>query len=50
MKVKFEVKMLKMSAVEMTIMRKIGDFPHAIGKAFSKHPGFSALQQHFYKT
>jgi hypothetical protein len=36
MKVKFEVKMLKMSAVEMTVMRKIGDFPHAVGKTFFK--------------
>jgi hypothetical protein len=36
MKVKFEVKILKMSAVEMTIIRKIGDFPNGVGKAFLK--------------
>lgn len=32
MKVRFEVKMLKVIAIEMTSMREIGDFPHAFGK------------------
>ena len=35
MKVKFEIKMLKTSAVEMTITREIGDFPHDFGKVIS---------------
>ena len=28
--------MLKLNAVEMRIMREIGDFPHGIGKPFIK--------------
>ena len=47
MKVDFEVKMLKMSAVEMTIMRKIGDFPHAIGKPFFKTSRFFRIATAF---
>ncbi len=38
MKVRFEVKVLKVIAIEMTSMRKIGDFPHAFGKVIQTFP------------
>ena len=38
MKVRFDVKMLRVIAIEMTSMRKIGDFPHAFGKVIRTFP------------